>query len=302
MLSPLFQAVGLPAAANSKADKFESLVASKIRDGYISASGLGEKLKVPPDMRATRDYLLENGWKFRNGYFWNDESRNAQRLQAAVMARKKNAEEIKAKADVRVNQIIEDARRGNVEIPPGEIERFEALAKRDIERNKSALGIEFDWDDTIAENMREAINKDYQKNFAGFTEQQGEDIRQWVHNAYVNGKLTKKAAADYFARQYDISKERAKFWARQELSLFVSNLKTEQMNAAGYRYYIWNAVMDDRTRPDHYELDGSIQDTYNPPVVDKRTGRRGNPGIDFNCRCFAQFITEQEYNERMNYV
>jgi uncharacterized protein with gpF-like domain len=53
-------------------------------------------------------------------------------------------------------------------------------------------------------------------------------------------------------------------------------------------------------RPDHADLDGTLQDTYDPPIVDKKTGRRGNPGIDFNCRCHARFITEDEYNEQKN--
>jgi len=302
MLAPLFHAVGLPAAYNGK-PSFESLVLSKIRDGSITPYGAGERLKVPPEESKTRDFLLENGWRFRNGYFIADSAtfaRYANRLNSAIMDRKEQAATIKAIAEARLAQVLENVRQGKIAIPQSEINQFTQIAKNDFNKNKANLGISIEWNEDIAANLQASINEGYQKNFAGFTEKQAVEIRSWLHDSYVNGNLTKKAAADYFAEQYGISEQRARFWARQELSLFVSTLKTEQMNAAGYRYYIWNAVGDERTRPDHMELHGTLQDTYNPPIIDKRTGRRGNPGIDFNCRCFAQFITEEEYLERQN--
>jgi len=301
MLAPLFQAVGLPQAHNSASDAFESLVASKIRDGFIDAWDIGNKLKVPPDMPKTRDYLLEHGWRFKEGYFFNDKQQATKRLQNAVIARNKQAAELKAAADVRITQIQEMARQGELFIPQADIDHYTELAKRDFNRNKVNLGIDIEWNDEIAFDLRSKINEDYRKDFAGFTERQAEEIRQWVHEAYIGGNLTKKAAADYFAKQYDISNQRAKFWARQELNLMLSTLKTEQMNAAGFRYYIWRAIDEPgRTRPDHLDLDGSVQDTYNPPIVDKRSGRRGNPKEDFNCRCYAEFITEEQYNDMKN--
>jgi len=301
MLAPLFQVVRLPQAFNSASDTFERLVASKIRDGYLTAYDLGNKLKVPPDMRATRDWLLEHGWKFRDGYFHNDGKTHTKRLAEAVIERGKQATALKAAADVRIMQIQETARQGELFIPQEEIDYHVELAKRDFNKNKVNLGIDIEWNDDIAFDLRAKINEDYRKDFAGFTDRQAEEIRSWVHEAYISGNLTKKAAADYFAKQYDISLQRAKFWARQELNLMLGTLKTEQMKAAGFRYYIWRAIDEPgRTRPDHLDLNNSLQDIYNPPIVDKRTGRRGNPKEDFNCRCYAEFITEEDYNNMKN--
>lgn len=98
MLMSLLQAVGLPTAYNSK-PSFESLVASKIRDGSIKAYGVGERLEVPPIESKARDFLLENGWRFKNGYFVAKPeifSRYAKRLQAAIMDNKNNAATLKA--------------------------------------------------------------------------------------------------------------------------------------------------------------------------------------------------------------
>jgi len=302
MLTPLLEAFGLPTAHNGKPD-FESLIASKIRDGSIKAYGMGERLEVPPSESKARDFLLENGWRFKNGYFVAKPetfSRYAKRLQAAVMDNKNNAVTLKALADARISQIMETVQQGDIFIPQSEIDQFTQIAKNDFQTTKTNLGISIEWNDDIASSLQDRINENYKKNFAGFTEKQAQEIRSWVHERFVNGDLSKKSMVEYFTEQYEISKERARFWARQELSMFVSTLKTEQMNAAGYRYYEWVAVMDNRTRDDHRDLHGSLQDTYNPPVVDLRTGRRGNPGMDFNCRCFAKFITEEEYLERQN--
>jgi len=302
MLSPLLNAIK-PTACNGKASDFDSLVSAKIRDGSIKAYGMGERLKVPPEERKARDFLLENGWRFKNGYFVaipETFSRYAKRLQAAILQAKENATALKEVADARINQILETAKLGNVFIPQSEIDQFTAIAKNSFQTTKTNLGIDIEWNDEIASSLQNRINENYKKNFAGFTEKQAQEIRTWVHEKYASGDLTQKAAADYFQEQYDISAERARFWARQELSLFVSTLKVEQMNANGYRYYIWKAVMDNRTRADHEELHDTLQDTYNPPVVDQRTGRRGNPGMDFNCRCSMRFLTEEEYQERQN--
>lgn len=92
------------------------------------------------------------------------------------------------------------------------------------------------------------------------------------------------------AENYGVSQRKAKFLARQETSLLMSELRKERYKDAGSHSYKWDGVMDERERPDHKALEGKIFSWDDPPVVDRSTGRRGHPGQDFNCRCVARPI------------
>lgn len=49
--------------------------------------------------------------------------------------------------------------------------------------------------------------------------------------------------------------------------------------------YIWRTARDEKVRKDHAERDGKTFDYANPP-------KGGNPGEDYNCRCWAEPIPE----------
>jgi hypothetical protein len=49
------------------------------------------------------------------------------------------------------------------------------------------------------------------------------------------------------------------------------------------RLYIWHTQEDDKVRPEHAANDGQTFDWENPPPT-------GNPGDDYGCRCWAEFI------------
>ena len=84
-----------------------------------------------------------------------------------------------------------------------------------------------------------------------------------------------------------VSTRRASLIARdQTLKLFGEIAETQQ-RAAGIDEYTWSTSDDERVRDAHEELDGTLQKWSDPPVVDPRTGRRGHPGSDYQCRCVA---------------
>lgn len=60
--------------------------------------------------------------------------------------------------------------------------------------------------------------------------------------------------------------------------------------AAGITSYTWITKSDDRVRPIHERLHGTVQLWSSPPVVNSK-GRRGHPGYGENCRCVAVPIT-----------
>lgn len=91
----------------------------------------------------------------------------------------------------------------------------------------------------------------------------------------------------YIAENYNVSRRKAKFLARQETSLLMSKFRETRYKDIGSQGYIWRGSMDKRERKDHEALEGKYFTWDNPPVVDRKTGRRAHPGEDFNCRCVA---------------
>ena len=86
---------------------------------------------------------------------------------------------------------------------------------------------------------------------------------------------------------YGVSKRKAKFLARQETSLLMSKFQETRYADVGITEYTWSTSKDERVRPDHKALDGKVFSYSQPPVTNRRTGARNNPGEDFECRCIA---------------
>ena len=92
--------------------------------------------------------------------------------------------------------------------------------------------------------------------------------------------------------QYAMSRDHARFVAKQETSMFMSDYRRARFQEVGVRRYRWSCSGDVRVRPDHKKLHGQVFEYANPPIVDSRTGRRANPGYDFGCRCLDIPILE----------
>lgn len=100
-----------------------------------------------------------------------------------------------------------------------------------------------------------------------------------------HGGLHVKGLAKKLQEAIGVSEARAKFWARdQTLKLHADVVETKH-KSLGIVEYVWRTSQDGTVRPDHADLEGKTFKYDDPPVVDQRTGRRENPGHDFNCRC-----------------
>jgi SPP1 gp7 family putative phage head morphogenesis protein len=111
--------------------------------------------------------------------------------------------------------------------------------------------------------------------------------------------LLRKAATDSWGEQdlnerLDIAAEAVVSRAGVVAGHFVSSLvaKTREAIAvsSGINSYVWVTMQDNRVRHDHKLLHGREFSFDNPPVVDIATGKRANPGEDYNCRCTARMI------------
>ena len=87
--------------------------------------------------------------------------------------------------------------------------------------------------------------------------------------------------------RYKVSESKAKFLARQETNLLTTKYKEVRYKSAGITQYKWSTSGKSNVRHDHKLLNGKIFNFDDPPIVDLATGRRANPGEDYNCYCTA---------------
>lgn len=88
-------------------------------------------------------------------------------------------------------------------------------------------------------------------------------------------------------KRFEVSASRAKLIARDQVGKWNGQLVKERQQALGIGSYTWSTSKDERVRVDHAALEGKVFSYDNPPIIDVRTGRRGNPGEDYQCRCSA---------------
>ena len=112
------------------------------------------------------------------------------------------------------------------------------------------------------------------------------NLRNVVQEGYLAGR-SNTAIGKEIQRAYGVERSKAQFWARDQVAKLNADLTREQQKDAGVEEYIWSDSGDSRVRDRHGELNGKRFSWSDPPIVDKRTGRRCHPGEDYNCRCVA---------------
>jgi SPP1 gp7 family putative phage head morphogenesis protein len=121
-----------------------------------------------------------------------------------------------------------------------------------------------------------------------------------VHDGVTGGRSL-KTIADEIMDQTGVHRNKAKFWARDQVSKFFGEATKQRQVQAGIKGYIWRT--DPGARDSHSALEGTYQEWSKPPQI-YRTGKGGlslvrvHPGEDFNCRCFAEPATGPEMGER----
>lgn len=101
-----------------------------------------------------------------------------------------------------------------------------------------------------------------------------------------------EALAQHLVDRLGVAQSRAELIAVDQVLKANSQLARERYQRVGIVSYRWSTSRDERVRTDHKKL-GKMSDSGHvfrfddPPVVDERTGARGNPGTYFRCRCVA---------------
>lgn len=141
----------------------------------------------------------------------------------------------------------------------------------------------------IAATMAEELTRNTDIEVKNFTAEQIQELREKVQqNLFAGGRADRLVGM--IEAQFGVNQRKARFIAENETSLAVSKFREERYKALGSREYVWSTSHDNKVRHDHKVLDGRTFSWDSPPVVDSPTGRRRNPGEDYNCRCVSRPI------------
>ena len=273
-----------PEHSEIKNDKFELL--EYIRSGRVYFNG--EIFTADPSAKIARAFKemgaifdkRKGGWKF---------TKIPPDVQIAIGVAKVNFRQMNAKIlemldNIDIN-IIDHA---------AFTEAYEtslSLMNEDIDSTLQRISVPMNF----TPGMKAEIAKQWGENLKLYIKNWAGDnilkLRQQVLINAANGHRAENLV-DLIQRNYTVSRNKAKFLARQETSLLMSKFREQRYKDGGIQKYKWSGVMDERERPDHKLLENKIYTWDAPPVVDRKTGRRAHPGEDYNCRCVAVPVLE----------
>lgn len=137
----------------------------------------------------------------------------------------------------------------------------------------------------IKTTQNQALNKMQEIITDGW--QQGRLIRDIEKDIKKHYTLVRTKMVNGIEQEIDITKRHARMIARDQIGKLNAEITRSQQKDAGVSEYIWSSVQDERVRDRHAELNGKRYKWGEPPIVDERTGRRAEPGEDYQCRCVA---------------
>lgn len=159
--------------------------------------------------------------------------------------------------------------------------------KRSLEAK--GLSVPPDLTEETKKQIEVEYTKDLDKYVKDFTAKMIPEMRTMVQDNAFEGARPDKLSKIIQGR-YGVSKRKAQFLADQETSLLLSKYRESRYRQLGSRRYVWSTSQDVRVRHDHEELNGKVFFWDSPPITNKTTGARNNPGEDFGCRCVARPI------------
>jgi SPP1 gp7 family putative phage head morphogenesis protein len=143
----------------------------------------------------------------------------------------------------------------------------------------------------IAKTLSQELTENLDLSIRNFVQEEIPKLRAQVQDNAFAGYRSDRLAEIIEAR-YGVTKRKAAFLADQETGLLVSKYREQRYRAVGSRSYKWSTSHDERVRADHRMLDQQIFSWDSPPVTNRATGARNNPGEDFRCRCVAMPVIE----------
>ena len=129
-------------------------------------------------------------------------------------------------------------------------------------------------------------------------------MREVVGKMAEDGKSL-KTIGEYLHKEFGVDERHAKFLARNESAIATTSYLAAKYEEEGIEYFRWIVNLDNRERPWHRTLGtvgpdgkGNIYRFDDPPIINEKTGQKGLPGYDYNCRCTLAPIIDKDFFER----
>ena len=161
-------------------------------------------------------------------------------------------------------------------------------AEKEFNQNVKNITVPVNLSDYEKKKISERYSKNMNLYIQKFTQKSIKKLREDMQKSVFAGNRP-DAMVKTIQKQYGVSIEKARFLARQETNLLVSNFHQARFEDAGIEYYKWGCVTGTKehpVRPMHEHLKGKIFRFDDPPRVNAK-GDHKNPKQDYNCRCFA---------------
>jgi SPP1 gp7 family putative phage head morphogenesis protein len=139
----------------------------------------------------------------------------------------------------------------------------------------------------FAENFTNNLNLPIKN----FSQKEVSVLRKFMKEQVAKG-FRASDAEKFIVKRFGVAKNKAKFLAKQETSLATTAIREERYRDAGAKRYVWQTSNNSRVREDHKDLNDKVFFFDDPPVVNRATGKRANPGQDYGCMCVAKPIIE----------
>lgn len=118
------------------------------------------------------------------------------------------------------------------------------------------------------------------------------EVRAVVRASTQRGTRVETLAKAIEAR-YGVAGSRARLIARDQTLKANADLTRVRHSAAGITRYVWSTSRDERVREMHSDLEGTIHAWTDPPVTNPQ-GDRNAPGEDYQCRCVAVPVLDED--------
>lgn len=167
------------------------------------------------------------------------------------------------------------------------------IKKALLKKPNKFYSVVFQKDDPLIQDFINAYTRSNVELVQALGKQYIPQISQLASKTFLEGGSSKDLAYQML-KFTDENKNKAKFWAMDQLGDAFSEFTQVRQTSVGIKEYTWETMGDNAVRPEHAELQGRVFDwvrgAKDTGLLSKPDAR--HPGSDYRCRCFPKPIIE----------
>jgi SPP1 gp7 family putative phage head morphogenesis protein len=172
-----------------------------------------------------------------------------------------------------------------------EVKRY--IQKAMLRNRNKFMSIEFNREDPLVQDFMQSYTKSNVQLVQSLGKTYIPQVTELASQTFLQGG-DKKTLIYNLLQFTNGEKEKARFWADDQLGDSYADFTKMRQISVGITEYIWHTVKDNHVREAHRELEGQRFDwkrgALNTGLLTKPGAR--HPGQDYNCRCTAEAILE----------